>query len=110
MTRSWPHFIILRAASLLVPGGQRAGWIAEWKSELWYIPLSHATAFCVGAFQDALWLRRNRPVSEQPTGIHLNSPLSCLALLTALAVSGIFFAFQVIAPRLTPSSPLRVPD
>src|ERR1035438_836888 len=30
------HLAILRAAGLLVPGPQRAEWLAEWRSELWY--------------------------------------------------------------------------
>jgi hypothetical protein len=55
-------------------------------------------------------MRRHRPVSEKRTGIRLNSAISCLALLATLAASGVFLAFQVITPRLTLSSPLRVPD
>ncbi|HEY4085473.1 MAG TPA: hypothetical protein VGM43_06020 [Bryobacteraceae bacterium] len=110
MIPAWRSRILLRIASLLAPSHHRAEWLEEWTSELWYIPQSQATAFCLGAFQDALWLRRNRPVFEKRPGIHLDSPLTCLAVLTALAASGLFFAFQVISPRLTPSSPLKVPD
>lgn len=114
MTPAWRRHTILRIASFLVPIPHRAEWMEQWASELWYIPQSQATAFCLGAFQDALWLRRNRPVSgpvyKQRSGIHLDSPLACLAVLTAVAAAGLFFAFHVIGPRLTPSSPLRAPD
>ena len=50
---------ILRTAALLVPGESRAEWLAEWRSELWYVH-GNTAAFCAGAFRDALWVRRNR--------------------------------------------------
>lgn len=66
------YLLLLRLASWLAPGNQRAEWLAEWKAELWHVGRSHGTgmsgdfrggervtAFCLGAFQDALWLRRN---------------------------------------------------
>ncbi len=67
--------LILRAASLLVPRQQRSEWFAEWRAELWHITNDQseahqsspdATAFCLGAFQDALWLRRNHPRPTTP--------------------------------------------
>jgi len=85
MNGVWLHYTILRIASLLVPSHQRSEWIAEWRSELWYIPQCRATIFCMGAFPDAFWLRRNQILSVKRTGIRLESPLSCLALLAALA-------------------------
>ena len=54
------HLAILRSASLLVPGPHRAEWFAEWTAELWHVNRG-ATAFCLGAFRDAFWLRRNTP-------------------------------------------------
>jgi len=66
------HLGFLRCASLLVPRRQRDEWWREWRGELWYV--GHActprgavswqgqqevTRFCLGAFQDALWMRRS---------------------------------------------------
>jgi hypothetical protein len=31
------HLAILRGAALLVPCQQRAEWLSEWRSELWYV-------------------------------------------------------------------------
>jgi hypothetical protein len=50
------HLAILRSASLLDARSDRAEWFAEWSAELWHVV---ATAFCLGAFRDAFWLRRN---------------------------------------------------
>ena len=65
------HLGLLRSASLLVPAPQRAEWWREWRGELWHVQQacgaatgdpgrgeSEVTAFCLGAFQDALCLRR----------------------------------------------------
>jgi hypothetical protein len=62
---------LLRGASLVVPRSQRAEWWREWRGELWQVRRACAgqgefcwTAereianFCLGAFQDALYLRR----------------------------------------------------
>lgn len=95
MTCAWLSQTILRAASLLAPTEQRAEWLNGWRSELWYIPRHAAARFCLGAFHDAIWVRRN---SEQPanrTAFWFESPLSCLAFLTfAAAVSGAIVACQ----------------
>src|ERR1039457_4622065 len=85
MKGQWLQSTILRAASLLAPGDQRAEWLAGWRSELWYIPRRGATLFCLGAFQDALWLRRNNPGPIERNRTHLESPLRCLALLALRA-------------------------
>jgi heme A synthase len=67
------HRAILRTAGLRVPRQEREEWFAEWRSELWYAWQSRiresqmvhrpvdVTAFCLSAFNDALWLRRNPP-------------------------------------------------
>ena len=49
------HLAILRSAAWLVPGEQRAEWLAEWNAELWYVRKAgsrQATGFCLGAFQE----------------------------------------------------------
>ncbi len=110
MNGAWLQHTTLRAASLLVPSDRRTEWIEEWRSELWYIPQCRATIFCMGAFRDAFWLRRDRCVPVQRTRIGLESPLSCLALLATLAALSILFAFRMLAPRLEPASLLKAPD
>ena len=103
------HLAILRAAGLLVPGPQRAEWLAEWRSELWYARPSgghmDATAFCLGAFQDALWLRRNGSRCKLRDIFPLDSPSRCLFLLAAFAAIGLLIALH--RPRPTDPSPFR---
>ena len=108
MSRRWLPYTILRTASLLTPGNRRAQWIKVWQSELWYIPRRGATRFCLGAFRDALCLRRDNPSSAKPTRIHLESPLSCLAFLVLLAAASIFIVVRLPVPHLASSSPLSV--
>jgi hypothetical protein len=109
MKTAWPQYLILRAASLLAPGDQRVEWLQGWRSELWYIPRRGATRFCLGAFPDALWLRRNNVSPVRRTGIHLESPLSCLGFLALLAVVSLLAAVCLPAPdTMTSSSHLRI--
>jgi hypothetical protein len=112
MNSEWLQCTTLRVASLLAPGDQRAEWVKEWQSELWYIPRREATLFCLGAFRDALWLRRNNLSRVKRCGIHLGSPLSCLALLATLAAVSIFITITVRVPDLPPGPlpPQRVRD
>ncbi len=101
MKSGWLQYTVLRAASLLAPGDQRAEWLEGWRSELRYVPRRGATLFCLGSFRDALWLRRNNlsPVNRPRT--HLESPLSCLAFLTALA-AGFLITFFLSGPQEGP--------
>jgi len=108
------HRAILRSAAVLVPESQRAEWLAEWRSELWHVRRDpggrNVAAFCLGAFRDAFWLRRNGPdtgsnpgahdflrlnVPPPPAGIEsfpdagvpaLSSPVQCLSWLAALGL------------------------
>ena len=75
------HIAILRNAALLVPAPERGEWLAEWKAELYYVG-HDATAFCLGSFRDALWLRRKSFSVRRM--FSLDSPLSCVLLLAAL--------------------------
>ena len=100
---------ILRCAALLVPGPQRAEWLAEWRSELCYVNRS-PTAFCLGAFWDAFWLRRNSPVPNTRSAFGLESPARCLLLLAALAALSLFAAIRLpFARDLLLPSPYRDP-
>src|SRR5258708_5693273 len=92
------HRAILRVASFLAPGPQRAEWLAEWSAELCYVTHG-ATAFCLGAFLDALWLRRNSPPSNARRTFGIESPLRCVLFLAALAAVSLFFAFRLPFPR-----------
>jgi hypothetical protein len=88
---------LLRGASLLVPGRQRAEWRREWSSELWHVRHSCApidgvswqaerevTAFCLGAFQDAFCLRRDRPQRFAPLAAPQGSASHCMLVLGAV--------------------------
>ena len=115
MNGKWLPHTILRAASLLAPSAQRAEWAKEWQSELWYIPRRGAVLFILGAFWDAFWLRRNGSETERQspvkrTGIHLESPLRCLAFLATLATVSFFIAVRLAALPQKPSLPLGVHD
>jgi hypothetical protein len=88
---------MLRSASLLAPAGRRAEWLKEWRSELWYIPPDASARFCLGAFRDAIWVRRNQP---RPRHLHLESPLSCLAFLAGVASLALLIAICLPAPEL----------
>ena len=92
------HLVILRSASLLVPGSHRVEWFAEWSAELWHVNRG-ATAFCLGAFSDALWLRRNNPTPIASPNFSLRSPLSCLLFLAALAAVSVYFAVHLPLAR-----------
>lgn len=98
MNSEWLQSAILRAASVLAPCEQRGEWLDEWRSELWYVPRDEATRFSLGAFPDALWLRRNNMSPAKPRRMLLESPLRCLAFLTALGAIGIFLAVCLAAP------------
>jgi hypothetical protein len=93
------HVALLRNAALLVPAAERGEWLAEWQAELCYV--SHdATAFCLGSFRDALWLRRNSFSVRRM--FSLDSPLRCALLLAGLATLAVILA--------TPSRGLWLPS
>ena len=95
------QFAILRAASWLVPAGTRAEWLAEWTGELCYIRgrgERSGTMFCLGAFRDAFWLRRNQPPAHGAL-INLSSPVHCVSVLAFFAVAATLLAFHLPAPR-----------
>jgi hypothetical protein len=109
---------LLRGASLLVPGRQRAEWLREWRSELWHVRQactpedSHSlrgeqevAAFCQGAFQDAFYLRRESRRKRIPLATTKGSPAQCvLFLTTVIAVSfGISLLLPGVREELQPS-------
>ncbi|MGO9337941.1 MAG: hypothetical protein ACLPY1_10580 [Terracidiphilus sp.] len=103
------HFGLLRSASLMVPVELRADWWREWRGELWHVRQSCAaagvqawrgerevTAFCLGAFQDALCLRRADRHTWAPFAAMKGTPRQCILILgTALAAS---YAIALLLP------------
>ncbi len=93
---------IVRYASWLVPEEQRAEWLAEWHAELWYIRRESRASlrqFCVGAFWDALWIRRS---SITRCGwLRWTSPLTCLGFLGLAAIT--LFSLALLLPAPTGS-------
>ena len=90
---------LLRGALLLVPGQQRAEWWKEWRSELWHVRQActpegfpslrgerEVAAFCLGAFQDALCLRRESGEKRVPLATTKGSAMQCMLFLTTLIV------------------------
>ncbi len=88
------HLGVLWGASLLVPGWRRSQWSQEWRTELWYVlrecsckasarprSIREATAFCLGAYQDAIWLRRRSWQEQRPLSRVARSASVCLLLL-----------------------------
>ena len=96
---------ILHTAAWLVPAVQRREWLAEWKAELWHVcdscerkqegcpdDMQQATMFCLGAFKDAFWLRREHPASTFSEIFQMGSPSRCIALLVGLATITVLLA------------------
>jgi hypothetical protein len=115
------HLIILRLGACLLPENERAEWLAEWMTELWYAiregRRAGLTAFCFGSWHDARWKRRHAPVARYgflllnprrcapeppliPCAPFLESPGRCLGVLGGLA------ALAFLLNRLYPLSPL----
>jgi hypothetical protein len=110
--------LMLRTAGLLVPGGDRAEWLAEWEAELWHICRSlrtgslerdcseaedkhqlEPTTFCLGAFQDALWLRRNQSRPMRLPQLRRGSPMSCLLFLGGWTTACLLLALSLPTAR-----------
>jgi hypothetical protein len=112
---------VLRCASLLVPGRQRAEWWREWRAELWHVrqestpgrgvswSAERAVAmFCFGAFQDALCLRGVPVRRPMPHAMTMGSASRCLLLLTGLIAAS--YAVALLLPGVAVarySSPYR---
>lgn len=91
---------LLRAASFVVPAGQRSDWRREWQGELWHVRHSlceagalswpaqqEINAFCLGSLQDALCLRRESRPARQPAAHLSGAAGQCILRLgTLLAV------------------------
>lgn len=106
------HLGMLRGASFLVPRIQRAEWRREWNSELWHVRRSCApdrgmswkaerelTSFCLGAFQDALCLRRHGAKAQKPSTAMQGSATHCMLVLGALLAAAYSLALLLPGVR-----------
>ena len=103
-SRPWPLLpsalrLLLATTSLLLPRSGRSEWIGEWRAELYHIVgrgLSPRVciAFALGAFPDALWIRRH----SLRTRHWLESPRRCLAVLAVSA--GLSVALALLLPHV----------
>jgi len=88
---------LLRCASLMVPSERRAEWRREWRGELWHVRQTYApagcagwrgeaevTQFCLGAFQDALCLRRAGRQPRQTFAAMKGTAGRCILILVAI--------------------------
>jgi hypothetical protein len=105
------HLGLLWGASLLVPSSERSEWSRQWRTELWYVlrecfsamnpdrkSVRKTTAFCMGAYQDAIWLRHRSWQEQQPLAQICRSPSVCLLLLSGICLSA--WAVARISPNV----------
>jgi hypothetical protein len=105
-------FFMLRSASLLLPSGQRANWLQEWRSELWYFSQAalsehkpffarerEAAIFCLGAFHDAWYLRCERRALVTRTVRPSRSALRTTTTLFVVAM--LSFITALLLPHVT---------
>ena len=82
----------VRAASHMVPSGNRREWMAEWNAELCHVCRLRAgdpVQFSLGAFQDAFWLRSDRLRFRTRAVRARGSAVGCLLSLGMLAACGL---------------------
>lgn len=111
-TVRYAHLGMLFGAALLVPTSRRSEWSEEWRNELWYVlrecssrtsihprSIKEATVFCMGAYRDAIWLRRRSWQQQSPLAPILGSPWLCISLL----IVALFAAWGIakISPRVS---------
>ena len=102
LLRSLPvSLFLIRCAGLLVPGGEREEWLAEWRAEVWHVwhlqdRKDQVTDLCLGAFQDAFWLRWYAPRSLPRRILRPGSVSRCSFFLSAW--TAISFAVCLFLP------------
>lgn len=103
---------LLRCASLMVPHQQRVEWWREWHAELWHVrricsPAGTSSwggerevaAFCMGAFQDALYLKRQFREKGRTFAPFQGSPAQCILLLAAVMAASYAIALMLPGVR-----------
>jgi hypothetical protein len=103
---------MLKMAAILVPRAARAEWLEEWRAELWHVwhicnqndgpaalhQKEEITAFSLGAFKDALWLRRNHASSSPRRWFRQGMPSRCILTFAVLAAVSLLIAHD--CPRV----------
>ena len=117
LLRSLPAcFFLLRCAACLAPGRERAEWLAEWRAEVWHVWDSYGrsaqvTDLCLGAFQDAFWLRWYSPRSIARRMLRAGSASRCSAWLAGwTAIVFVTCLFLPGARKAMSPSPYRNTD
>jgi hypothetical protein len=88
-----------------VPRNARSEWLQEWRSELWHVrqicsqdTAAHRqqeiTSFALGAFQDALWLKRDHAASRPRIAFRPGTPARCILTLTIATIACVLFAYS----------------
>ncbi len=103
-------------AALLVPTAERAEWLAEWRSELWYVGRAarpdssqgcstQLVRFCLGSFEDAWLLAAGARRATLPVPRAKGSARECVTLLAALLALSVVVAITLpnVRLRLAPS-------
>jgi hypothetical protein len=106
------HFALLRSASLMVPGPQRAEWFREWRGELWHVRQActpgncaswkgqrEVTAFCLGAFQDAICLRRAGNPRRLSFAAMAGTPRQCILIMGSILAASYVLALLLPGVR-----------
>src|SRR5277367_2351694 len=117
LLRSLPvSLLLLRCASWLVPGRERAEWLAEWRAEVWHVwhlrdHNAQVSDLCLGAFQDAFWLRWYNQRSIPRRILRTGSASRCSVSIAAwAAISFVIFLSLPGARKAMSPSPLRNTD
>ncbi len=91
---------MLKIAALLVPRRARTEWLEEWRAELWHVwricnqnRKEEVTAFCLGAFKDAFWLRRAHAGFAPRQVFRAGTPSRCILTLLAVAAASLLIAY-----------------
>ncbi len=98
------HLGLVWGASLIVPSVKRSEWLEEWRAELWFVlrecssqtsvhprSVREATLFCLGAYRDAIWLRRRSWQTQQLLAQIRGSAYTCVLAQVVL----LFAAWQI---------------
>jgi hypothetical protein len=106
------NFCLLAGAAVLVPGVARGEWWREWRAELWQARHEFAytgrfswsaeaaiASFCLGAYKDALCLRRLNRKARTPFAFQFGSAWQCLLLLCFLLAAS--YALMRLLPGVS---------
>ena len=112
---------LIAGAWLIVPGSERADWWREWRAEIWQARVERACdgrvswaservlfSFCLGAYQDALCLRRLERRTRPVHRVRFGAAWQCILLLAALL--GASYSLSLVLPGVRAEQQLaRVP-